>query len=230
MNSQGEARTGAWRHPLTKRLVPLVLAVGTLLTAGVLVLDMSGSGPRTAGSNRVPPQGISVFATGGQTVCQVIPGFPYDAGRVGVLLSAFGRLRPSVEMTFLGSGNRVIARTAAEGGGQGLVLMPIRRLSWAPAATACLRIVSGPKVGVRGYGFPLGPGTVRVDGKPEPGVMSIFYYRSRNETWWQLLPVLDQRFGWGKAPFFGTWTFPFVIGLVIFLWFGVLRFAAGAFR
>ncbi len=44
----------------------------------------------------------------------------------------------------------------------------------------------------------------------QPGRVSLLYARAGSESWWQLLPTLDERFGLGKASgFFGDWTLPF---------------------
>ncbi|HTX33297.1 MAG TPA: hypothetical protein VMD09_18095 [Solirubrobacteraceae bacterium] len=230
MLRQSEARTGARRGRSTTRAVRLVLAAGTLLILGVLALEMSPSAPRTAGSNRVQPQAFSLFPAGGQTVCQGIEGLPYDAGRVSVLIGTYGRVRPPVQMKFLGADGGLVAQAAAGRGPQGYVVMPLRRVSRAPAGSVCLRIAAGPKVALGGEVVSALPGGARLDGKPQPGDMTIFYYRPHNETWWQLLPVLDQRFGWGKAPFFGSWTLLFVVALVVLVWAAALRLAVVEFR
>jgi hypothetical protein len=69
-----------------------------------------------------------------------------------------------------------------------------------------------------------GPGgTERVDGKPEPGNISLLYFRPGSESWWQLLPTLVTRFGLGKASFFGGWTLPVLALLLLALWVGTVR-------
>jgi hypothetical protein len=207
-----------------------VLLVGVLLTVGVFVLEMSGRAARTAGSNRFRPLVFSVFPKAGQTVCQPIAPIPYDAARVSVLIGTYGRSRPPVRMTFHAGAGAVVAEAVAGAGRQGYLMMPLRRVSGASATLACLRIAGGSRFALGGLVAPLGPGAARLDGKPQPGDFTIFYYRHGQETWWQLLPVLDQRFGWGKAPFFGNWTLPAVAALVLLMWVGALRLALRAFR
>ena len=201
-----------------------------VLTVFAFVLNMSGSAARTAGSNHVRRDVFSLFPHGGQTVCQHIAPIPRDAARVTVLMGNHGQPRPPVTMTFRAHDGAVVATAAAGSGQQGDVAMPIRRLSAAPAATACLRISTGSTFALRGGPATPGPDSARLDGKPAPGIVAIFYERHGKETWWQLLPVLDKRFGWGKAPFFGTWTLPFVAACALVLWVGALGLAAREFR
>ena len=49
------------------------------------------------------------------------------------------------------------------------------------------------------------------------------YLRPGSESWWQLLGVLDERFGFGKATFFGDWTLPVAALLLLGVWVATVR-------
>jgi hypothetical protein len=53
--------------------------------------------------------------------------------------------------------------------------------------------------------------------------MAVVYLRPGRESWWQLLPTLSRRMGFGKALFFGTWTLPVAALLLLGLWIAVGR-------
>jgi hypothetical protein len=65
-----------------------------------------------------------------------------------------------------------------------------------------------------------------VDGKPQPGRIDVVYLRPGRESWWQLLPTLDQRFGLGKASFFGGWTLPALALALLCVWIAAARLLA----
>ncbi len=52
------------------------------------------------------------------------------------------------------------------------------------------------------------------------------YLRPGRESWWQLLGTLDQRFGLGKASFFGDWTLPVMALLLLGIWIAAARLLA----
>jgi hypothetical protein len=124
-----------------------------------------------------------------------------------------------------------VALGGVQGGHQGYVVLPLRRSPGAsPAATACLHVGGAFRVAIGGTGVARGSPRERVDGKPQPGLITILYLRRGQESWWQLLPVLDLRFGLGKAAFFGRWALPAVALLVLLLWIGTIRFLAREIR
>jgi len=71
--------------------------------------------------------------------------------------------------------------------------------------------------------YTAGPGSEQVAGVPQPGRISVVYLRPGSESWWQLLPTLSQRFGLGKASFFGDWTLATVALLLLGVWVGTVR-------
>jgi hypothetical protein len=212
----------------TPSLVLGVLASGVALTAGALILDMSGSAPRTAGSDFIHPQEFAVVLGPRGQVCQGIGPIPYDAARARVLIGTYGRPVPPITMSFSDAARRPVARASVSGGAQGYVNLPIHTFSSTPAVSVCLR--NGGTYRVALGGAPVASGPALVNGKLEHVGFTILYFRHGSENWWQLLPVIDLRFGLGKAPFFGRWTLPVVAALALLLWIGVMRLIARELR
>ena len=219
----GRAPVGAY--------VRAVLIAGTLAVVAGLVIDMSGSAPRTAGSDRVSPQQFSAVVPGGGTVCQPIEGLPYDAASARILIGTYGRPLPPVGLRFLDASGGIVAVSAVPGGRQGYVTFPLTRASGAGVATkACLHIGGGDHDAIGGNAAALDPDSELIDGRPQPARITIFYVRRGSESWWQLLPALDLRFGLAKAPWFGRWTLPAVFLLVLIVWLATLRLMARELR
>ena len=189
-----------------------MLVAGTLAVVVGLAVDMSRSAARTAGSDRVSPQQFSAIVPGGGVVCQPIQGLPYDAARARILIGTYGRALPPVGLRFLDASGATVATSFVAGGRQGYVTFPLTRVPGAGAATkACLHVGGGYHDAIGGNGAGLDAGSELVDGRPQPARITIFYVRRGSESWWQLLPVLDLRFGLAKAPWFGRWTLPAVV-------------------
>jgi hypothetical protein len=117
----------------------------------------------------------------------------------------------------------------AAGAHQGDVTIPLARGSdISRADRACLRVGGSSKLligGERGLG-----GIERVDGKRQPGAVSLIYLRPGSESWWELLPTLKTRFGLGKASFFGDWTLPVIALLLLGVWIATVRLLLGELR
>jgi hypothetical protein len=205
--------------------VRLVLGLALLVVAGALVLDMSGSAPRSAGSDRV---GAVVFAAAvprGGEACQPIAPPPDDAAQVQVFIDSYGRPVPDLSLRLLDpAGSEAAAGHLPRGGREGYVTIPLRRVRGAPAATrACLRIGGSSSVLLGGEGVPVSSTTEVVDGRQRPARISLLYKRAGSESWWQLLPTLTRRFGLGKASFFGAWTLPLAALLLLGVWVSAFR-------
>jgi hypothetical protein len=131
-----------------------------------------------------------------------------------VLIGTYYRPLPPVEIRFTDASGVLVAQGAVSGGHQGYVQLPIRRLSRSPAAAACVHVGGTLPVAIGGAGHRI----------------TIYYLRRGQETWWDLLPTIDLRFGLGKASFFGRWTLPFVALLVLALWAGTIRLLSRELR
>jgi hypothetical protein len=200
--------------------VRVVLCVALLVVAGALVLDMSGRAPRTAGSNHISPAVFSAAVPGGGLVCQPLNVLPDDAARVQLLIGTYGQPVPELRILFLGPGNAEVADGQLSAGGrEGLVTIPLVHRRHPPAAQrACLRVGGSSRVVIGGEAGPVDPSAELVNGRQQPGRISLAYLRSGSESWWQLLPTLSQRFGRGKAAVFGDWTLPVAALLLLGVW------------
>ncbi len=206
--------------------VRVVVAIGLVLVAGALALDMSRSAPRTAGSDHA---GIPVFAAtvpGGGTVCQPDPNLADDAYRVQLLIGTYGRPVPDLRINFTGAGGAEVARGHLPvGEKEGLVTIPLKRARASTEATRmCMHVGGSQNVVLGGEGIPVtDPIAEAVNGRPQPGRIGLVYLRGGEESWWQLLATLAERFGLGKASGFGTWTFPVLALLLIGVWVATVR-------
>lgn len=154
---------------------------------------------------------------------------PGDAQRVEVLVGTYGYPVPQLTASFSGSGGRALARgRLAAGGREGYVQVPLSYPHGATAAgTLCVRV--GPaarSIVLGGDVFTPGPSSEQVDGRPQGGRIDVMYLRPGRESWWQLLGALDQRFGLGKASFFGAWTLPAMALLLLGVWIAAVRLLA----
>jgi hypothetical protein len=209
------------------RAARLVLGAALLLAAGALALDMSGRAPRIAGTDHISPAIFSAALPHGGTLCQSGMTLPSDAARMEVLIGTYGVPVPKLSASFVGAGGRVLAAgRLAAGAHEGDVAIPFG-YPHGPTAegTLCLRVGGTGKV-VFGGEPSAGAASELVDGKPQPGRIEVVYLRPGRESWWQLLPTLDERFGLGKASFFGDWTLPALALALLCVWIAAARLLA----
>jgi hypothetical protein len=208
--------------------VRVVLAVALALVAGVLVLDMSGRAPRLAGSDHLAPVGFVATLEGSRELCQAQIVLPSDAQRVQVLIGTYGLEVPELAVRFLGPGGRLRASgRLAAGATQGDVLIPLSYPhGHAAEGVLCVRVGGHSKMVLGGTAATPGPGSEQIGGTPQPGRISVVYLRPGRESWWQLLPSLSQRFGLGKASFFGDWTLAVAALALLGVWVAAVRLLA----
>jgi hypothetical protein len=189
--------------------VRLVVAVGLVLIAGAHHTNQ-----------------VSFVATvpGGSELCQPLMELPPDAAQVQVLIGTYGRPVPSLSARFVEPPDRVIASGTLTGAKEGLVKIP---LTGAPAGahggTLCIGVGQGSKVVFAGDVFTAGPDSVQVNRVPSTGRITVTYLRPGKESWWQLLGALSERFGFGKASFFGSWTLALMALLLLGVWVATVR-------
>jgi len=189
--------------------VRVVLAVALLAVVGVLVLEMSGSGPRMAGSNHISPAVFAAVVPGGGLLCEPDSSPPPGAADAHLVIGTYGHPMPPLELSFRAASGAVLSSGRRRAGGpQGAVSIPLSR-PHGEAVQSCLRVAGRNQIAVAGEAVPPGSSIGgAVDGKPQAGRASLTFYRAGSESWWHLLPTLSQRFGLGKATFFGDWTLP----------------------
>ena len=184
------------------------LGCGLLLIAALFVLEMSGSAPRMAGSDRIADPVFAATVPGGGVLCQAVQPPPSDTARVQLLAASNGHPLPPLQFRFLSAAGQDVADgdVAVPGPQSRVTIALTRRGDWASITRACLHVGGRTPVMIGGEQTPAG--TVVVDGKHQPAVLGLVYLRRGSESWWQLLPTLARRFGLGKASLFGTWTLP----------------------
>jgi hypothetical protein len=205
--------------------VRIVLAVALLLVVGALVLDMSRSAPRTAGSDHIGTPVFAASVPGGGELCQPASPLPQDAARVQLLVGAYGRPVPELRIRFLTTGGEAVATgTLPAGAHEGSVTIPLIHARAATASTSvCLHVGGKATVVIGGEGVPVAAGSEVIDGKRQTGRIGLLYFRRGEESWWQLLPALSTRFGLGKAPFFGGWTLALAALMLLGVWAAAVR-------
>ena len=210
--------------------VRVALAVAVLIVLAALILDMSGRAPRTAGSDHYGPLVYNLTFPTGTRICQPLPSpLPADAAAVRMTVGSAGRPLPSLTVRFLGAGGRIVDEgQLARGAREGPVAVPLRRPHPAgEAVEACIRVGSAQvPIAIAGEGVPLSPASERVNGVPTYARTSLTYLRAGRESWWQLLPTLDERLGLGKAPIFGSWLLPLCAVGLLAVWVVTLRLLA----
>lgn len=209
-----------------------MLVAGVVLVIVLFVLEMSGSARRTVGSNRTGAPVFAATVPGGGVICQPLLSLPDQAAAVRLLVGTYGRPLPSLGLRVTDAAGRTVAVGSLAGGGkQGYVTIPMSRPGrTSGSATACLHVTGNSQVAVGGQGEKIDKYSESVNGKPQPGVISLIYLRGASQTWWQLLPDLSRRFGLGKASFLGTWALPVMFLLVVAIWVGALRLLARELR
>lgn len=212
--------------------VRVVLGVACLAVAVVLALEMSGRGPRIAGTDHLNQVAFVATVPGGQTLCQPQMILPEDAQRVQVLIGTYGLPVPALAVSFRDASGRVRTSGRLAGGErQGEVAVPLGYPHGVTAVgTLCVRVSGSRKIALAGDIFPPGPASGQVAGRPQAGRIAVTYLRPGNESWWQLLPTLGHRFGFGKASFFGDWTLPVAAIMLLGLWAATIRLLARELR
>jgi len=205
--------------------VRVVVALALAVVAGALALDMSGRSSRLAGTDHTDPVAFVATLQPGQHVCQPTMVLPGDAHSVQALVGTYGAPVPELTVRFLGAGNRQLTSgRVAAGTRQGEVTVPIAYPhGGAVEGTLCIASSGGKKIVIAGSAYNAGPTSEQIDGVAEPGRYSVTYLRGGRESWWQLLPTLTQRFGFGKASFFGAWLLPLAALLLLCVWIAVAR-------
>jgi hypothetical protein len=210
--------------------VVLILAVGLVLVlAGARVL---GAASGVAGTNRVAPAVFAVSLPSGGLVCQPSAPPPADAAAVVITLGSYGAPIPAARLSLVSSTGAVSATGRIPAGTPSgpTVIALARRPGAPPAGRFCLRFVGRTHVVVAGGVTAPGPDSAAVNGSPQAGVIGIVYRRRPGETWWSFLPTLFQRFGYGKASFFGAWTLPAAIAALAAVWILTARLLARELR
>jgi hypothetical protein len=170
--------------------VRAVLAAGFALLAVGLVVTLSQSAPRPAGSNQVAQLEEVAKLRGAARRCQdgeVVPG---DTAALRLLVGTYGRPAPGVHVSVRGPrGQLLTSGTRAPGGPEGNVEIPVGRVDETSGGNRVCVTVSGPGRTVL-YG--------------SAGRLHLEWMRPGSESWFSLIPTIAHRFGLAKANVFGS--------------------------
>jgi hypothetical protein len=214
--------------------VRVAIGLAVLATAVGLVIDMSGSTRRTAGDDGMTRVGFFDTVPAGGQLCQASMVLPDDAASINVLIGTFGYPVPPIAVAFKNQAGRTVATGSLRAGvrvnpfGNSI---PLRYPHGASVAgTLCLHPGGRHTIAFAGESLPNPQALATVNGTPQPGRVSVTYWRRGRESWWQLLGTLDQRFGLGKSTIFGDWTLPLLALAVLALWIAAVRFMVRELR
>lgn len=151
----------------------------------------------------------------GKRLCQAEELVPGDTHALQLTIGTYQRPGPPVVIDVTRGGRLLAGGGRAAGWTQGdHVRLPLVRSVPTTAGPEVCLTNSGPATLALG-GSASVPPPARVDGIPQRGRVRIEYVRSGRESWWSLMPTIFHRFGLGKAPGLGSWTFVLAWGLVL---------------
>jgi hypothetical protein len=204
----------------------VAVAVGFALLAAGLVVLLSRSEPRLAGTNsRVVASRVDIPIQRGQRYCQSNETIPAGTHAVRLYTSLRGARRGRLEVSFTAAAGRLIARTARSVGDRPSELPLPARIREAAPVRACFRNLGPGQIRLAGNLTPLfEAGRPRPVAPRErlPDVVRIDYLRRGRESWWHLAPVVARRFGLFKAPVHGSVLMWLVLGATGLVWTGAV--------
>ena len=207
-------------------LVPLLALV---LLAAAFVRTMDHTGERLAASNSVKLQQPALQINGGSRVCQPIIA-PRDAASALMFVAPTAPKGPPLTMTVTSAGRTVATSHIAGGwtGGTARFAFPTLPRTYSPA-TICVR--NGGAAPIAFSGLPTaGLTNTTVDGKQQPGVMTVEFFRPGVSNWWSLLPTIAHRAGVLKGSLAGAWGFWVAAALVLLAGVAALALTLGGLR
>jgi hypothetical protein len=180
------------------------VAAGAVALLVALALVLGDSKPRQAGSNYVAELEPVGTIQGSGERCQSGLVLPADTDAVRLLLGTYGEPTPRVSVRATKGSEEVTSGSIPAGGHEGHLDVPLRRVdAETGGVTVCVDIEGSERTVLYGLA-----GTVRLE-----------WLRPGSESWFDLLPVVARRFGYGKANPFGSWLIV-VAGLMLALaWF-----------
>lgn len=190
----------------------LVLAVGSLALVLALVLTLSVSEPRRAGTNNVAPAGVVAALASGQEVCQA-ENVPPGASRVvlGVEPATGPPHRLAVRMSVRG---RVHRGRGAEPAEQPTVSAQLADVVEGGDGSLCVRNAGQGELRLLGASSAGEPPEVGAgDTAQATGPLRVDYYRAGEETWWELGATVADRLALGNAGFLGPWALWLAVAL-----------------
>jgi hypothetical protein len=193
-----------------------VVAVALVVVAAGVLLALSDSKPRQAGSNYVPEVGPVVTVRGSDTRCQQGQVVPADTGALRLLVGTYGREVPGLRVT-VRAGGRTITSGGLAGGPEGHVTVPLERVDRrVDGATVCVKVSAGRTARTVLYG--------------SGELLRFEWLRSGSETWLGLFGTVAHRFGFGRGSLVGAWLLALAALVLAGAWALALRLTLGQLR
>ena len=190
---------------------------GVLVLAAALVVLLSQSAPRLAGTNDVFARFANVALEGGQVACQ--PGtVPGGTAAVRVAVAPGVADGPALGVWVQDGAGRTVARgERGAGWGGDAVDVPVGAV---PRTLARGQVCIAPAapLTLRGYAAGSPPTAILVDGTRTRESVRLWFFRAGSESWWSVAPVVGKRMGQARgAVLDGGWVGWAWAGLVLAL-------------
>jgi hypothetical protein len=177
-----------------------VVAVGALALVVGIVLSLSTPGRATLGTNgRQEQQFVRIVGPHGKA-CQRPETVPARAGRVRLRIGTYGPPGPDLTLRFTDHGRLVTSGTLPAGWVQGDIEVPIRPIARTSVGDRlCIENSGGGRLALAGNA-----GIARTD-----------YLDDREQSWWARFGMLRDRFSQGKSTWYGGWSLPAALLLIL---------------
>jgi hypothetical protein len=196
------------------RLARWAAAPALALLAVSLIVALSGSEWRYAGTNAVRSLSGVVTVAPGRSVCQPGQVVPRGAAFAEFVVDPLGAPGSSLHLRVQDAAGRRIAEGSRRGpGAAGLVAVPMpERRATTLEARVCLE--NAGRRPLRLGGMPIGGPGVRNGGRLEPALVRIGWREAKPSTGWSALPAIAHRFAIVKPSWVGAWTFWVLVALM----------------
>jgi len=199
----------------------VAVAVGAALVLGLLAIVLLQSEQRLSGSNtKVKASGVALTIQPGGRRCHR-QDVPANTRAARLYASPAWVGAGPFTVAILSRGRRLAQGRAGPILEEAVLRLPLDRdlgRDLSPARVCVVNDGATPAT-FAGDSTPLSnPGGGRLDDDVRVDLL-----RPGRESWLDLASTIDDRFGFGKASFFGAWTVWAVLGLVMLTWIATLR-------
>lgn len=206
----------AGRAEVGQRAARVVIGVCLLAALAGLLLVLTESKPRQAGSNYVREDTLIARLPPAARACQRNEVVPTDAAQLRLLVGTYGQPLPTLRITLLAWNAPPLRGTLPGGGKEGHVSLPIpTRRDATPRTTICIENAGERPVALFGSAS---ADPLRVRGRATRGRARFEWLREGRESWIALLPTLARRIAYAKENPFGRALLPLVAILVLTSW------------
>lgn len=194
--------------------VAVVVAAGMLLALAGALVAAASSAPRLAGTNDLRAF-LQIPIQPGDRLCQGSELVPGGAARLRLLAPGAGAGVP-LEVEIRYEGEEVIRGRLSGGWEAGAVAVPLDAVTEAAVVErVCVENRGDAVLHLHGEAQPVDQGA-RIEAGPIEGRLRLEYLRPGSESWFELLPTMVHRFGFGRAEVLGSWSFFLAAALMLF--------------